>query len=502
MEHSVEGHLPLHEQAQSVEEKALKEFKEKLKVEGIEYDHVIHPDLILVRFLRARHHSVEQAFQMFTAHLEWRRKNDIDNILINPLKQNPNYDLLANYLPVWVHGVDKRGVPVIYERLGFMNFASLFTTIPAADFHHFHIHNIEKSKHKRIEVSQTANADLYSLTLVEDMSGISVSHLYAPAGTVYKEMLSIDEANYPETLHKIFVINSPFVVETTWKVVKTWLPIETQHKVFIIGEEFLDKLTTEIDITEIPIEFGGKCTKCGGEKCLTGDRGGEVNDKKPDGTRINEKKVRVAARKREEQTVQIKGKGRTLEWRWKVDGGDKIKFKIVKLTSSSSNNLENEKEAEEEEEEIEKEEDKGESGEWMKGSIPNVQSEAKYKFTWDNGYSIWRSKDITYWINIYGGQEEIKEISKRDRTGSKKEKKISEKRERSGSKSEEKISGEKRERSGSKEKISEKRERSGSKSEEKISEKRERSGSNSRKRERGSSGSKSSGSEKEDKETK
>jgi len=73
----------------------------------------------LLRFLVARDFILEKTIAMFTAFLEWRKINDVDNMngfIFSELKE------VRKVYPHGYHHTDKFGRPVYYERLGGLNY--------------------------------------------------------------------------------------------------------------------------------------------------------------------------------------------------------------------------------------------------------------------------------------------------------------------------------------------------------------------------------------------
>ena len=62
------------------QEKALELFKKYVKDNGIT-DHPMYDDYYMLRFLRARKFDMEKTILMFNNFMQWRKDNDVDNIL-------------------------------------------------------------------------------------------------------------------------------------------------------------------------------------------------------------------------------------------------------------------------------------------------------------------------------------------------------------------------------------------------------------------------------------
>ena len=55
-------------------------FKKYVKDNGIT-DHPMYDDYYMLRFLRARKFDMEKTILMFNNFMQWRKDNDVDNIL-------------------------------------------------------------------------------------------------------------------------------------------------------------------------------------------------------------------------------------------------------------------------------------------------------------------------------------------------------------------------------------------------------------------------------------
>ena len=73
------------------QEKALETFRKYIKDNNIT-DHPMYDDYYLLRFLRARKFDMDKTILMFTNFMDWRKENDVDNILEvrSDLNNQPN----------------------------------------------------------------------------------------------------------------------------------------------------------------------------------------------------------------------------------------------------------------------------------------------------------------------------------------------------------------------------------------------------------------------------
>ena len=74
-----------------------------------------------------------------------------------------------------------------------------------------------------------------------------------------KLFVTTDNVCYPETLGKMLVINAPWLVTTTWNIIKGWLDVRTVDKIEIISpEDSMARLRDFIEEDQIPAKYGGK----------------------------------------------------------------------------------------------------------------------------------------------------------------------------------------------------------------------------------------------------
>jgi hypothetical protein len=92
-----------------------------------------------------------------------------------------------------------------------------------------------------------------------------MSTLYQHAMRCLKVAADNDQKFYPESLHKLYVVNCPKIISYAWNIVKPWLDERTQKKIFFYKDhETKAKLLEDIDAECLPVELGGTCNCAGG----------------------------------------------------------------------------------------------------------------------------------------------------------------------------------------------------------------------------------------------
>ncbi|KAI7904987.1 CRAL-TRIO domain-containing protein [Cokeromyces recurvatus] len=76
-----------------------------------------------------------------------------------------------------------------------------------------------------------------------------------------KAIAEIVQHYYPETLHRLFIVNAPSAFTVMFKVIKHWLNPRTLEKIHVLGSDFQSVLLNYIDADSLPSFLGGTC-KC------------------------------------------------------------------------------------------------------------------------------------------------------------------------------------------------------------------------------------------------
>jgi hypothetical protein len=88
------------------------------------------------------------------------------------------------------------------------------------------------------------------------------------------QVISISDANYPETANRLFIINAPALFSTAWSYIKSLIDVRTASRVFILGSDYKTSLLEHIPSENLPIYLGGTCECTGVEGgCRNGDVG-------------------------------------------------------------------------------------------------------------------------------------------------------------------------------------------------------------------------------------
>ncbi|KAI9501428.1 CRAL-TRIO domain-containing protein, partial [Coemansia spiralis] len=198
-----------------------------------------HPDVLLLRFLRARKWKVDDALDMLLACLRWRLDEEID-WLVWVGESELNYALMQSGIGA-IHKMDRLGQPILYIPVRLNDPRAQ----PADQMVEYTIYLMEVSRillHPPVE----------KVCLVFDTTDMSISNM---DWTFFKTFLHYLEHYYPECLGLVLIYNASWVFNSLWKLIRPLLdPVVASKVQFVNSAAELQKF---IDPENLPIEYGG-----------------------------------------------------------------------------------------------------------------------------------------------------------------------------------------------------------------------------------------------------
>jgi CRAL/TRIO domain len=173
----------------------------------------------LLRFLVARGWSVKDGATMWKTAMEIRTKERYSEILTNGY-QPPV--VLRRYFPWGFIALDKSGYPVLYERIGKIDLIGLLQAVGQADFLKWVVHYHERQESLMRRVSSILGKDRNKFSVIIDMEGLNSRHFSMGTLNALKPRTVLEEKMWPETVKRLFLINTPrvsFVSSTTVEIV-------------------------------------------------------------------------------------------------------------------------------------------------------------------------------------------------------------------------------------------------------------------------------------------
>ena len=217
----------------------------------------------LIRYIRGYKDDAapsDKALEMLGKMLTWRETNHIEQVSKEKL---PKSEIFKSIWPSGLHGVGKDGHPILINRVGQVDGAKLTKEFTMDEVTKFHIQEMESlDAHKESE-SKSRGRRVYKHIVILDLKGLGMGHLKERFTTPMKQFISIDQDNYPETLHVMIVVNAGMLMKAAWKIAGAFIDPITKENIKFGSEH----LPTYIDAANLPKIYGGHCG-CAGGKCL------------------------------------------------------------------------------------------------------------------------------------------------------------------------------------------------------------------------------------------
>lgn len=249
--------------------KALNLLKLELKEAGQFLDR--HDDYLLCKFLRARKYDVAKAKTMLVECDQWRVEFKVDE-LVKSFVYEENAVVNTIY-PRYYHKTDKEGRPVYIEHLGKLNIKTLMQITTQERILQHYVVEYEKVSDVRFPAcSKVVGHRVETSTTILDLKNVPLMQ-FAQVYNFVKQVTAISQNYYPESLGKMFLINSPMFFSTVWNMIKGLLDEVTANKIHILGSDYSKTLLEHIDADSLPVCFGGNCSCQDQGGCEASDAG-------------------------------------------------------------------------------------------------------------------------------------------------------------------------------------------------------------------------------------
>lgn len=254
------------------EESAVHELRQKL----LEKDLLParHDDYhTLLRFLKARDLNIERTMRMWEEMLNWRKEYGTDTIL-EDFEFEELEEVLQNY-PQGYHGVDREGRPVYIERLGKAHPSRLMRITSIDRYLKYHVQEFERALNEKFPAcSIAAKRQICSTTTILDVQGLGFKNFTPTAASLLAAMSKVDNSFYPETLHRMFIVNAGSTFKRClWPAAQKFLDAKTIAKIQVLDPKASGKLLEAIDSSQLPEFLGGSCTCSVDGGCLRSNTG-------------------------------------------------------------------------------------------------------------------------------------------------------------------------------------------------------------------------------------
>eukprot|EP00457_Paulinella_chromatophora_P006858 gb/GEZN01006878.1/.p1 GENE.gb/GEZN01006878.1/~~gb/GEZN01006878.1/.p1 ORF type:complete len:421 (-),score=69.43 gb/GEZN01006878.1/:345-1586(-) len=374
--------------------------------EGLSMDE----DLNLYRFLRGYNFDVEQTSVALNKCLQWRKDNKVDELRDFALKTEycdlPDHEKIIKYAPAnEMHGYDNKGQPIGLARIGLTNPSALMAALTLDQIIRLTICNCEKKLHLLNKLSYEKGVIIRAVR-VTDLHGLGVMHMAKSTLDMYRGLISVVQANYPEMLGALYYVNVPWIFSSVFALVKPLLAPATLEKLKFCSGPADEELSKYMPKDVVPKFLGGQC-QCG--KCcpVLEEAAGltkvvvaradkfqftvEVPEPKVDAKESGDEAVskQETETKQTQQVKEKKPKNTVLvEWIFQTVSNN-IDFQLDFLPSKSDASVLVIPKAR-----VESHIDPGISGHYA------AEQAGTLTFTWDNTFSYLSSKTLLYRVDV------------------------------------------------------------------------------------------------------
>jgi len=233
------------------------EFKEMMeRYAGSLYaESVKNDDTFILKFLRDRSGNVKKALQLFATMMEWRHTENVDDALS---WRFDNISQVKEFYPHRFHSFDKEGRPIYIERVGQLDIDKTLKHMSLYDFTRYHILHWEFVQRVLFERgAQRVGHKVDQLVTIVDLSGLSLSLLNSTTIEFLQRIAKIDQEYYPDSAHKLYIVNVPWLFKAVWKILRPLLGARGRAKIEILRGNFGPILMDEIGVDALPDFLGG-----------------------------------------------------------------------------------------------------------------------------------------------------------------------------------------------------------------------------------------------------
>jgi hypothetical protein len=192
-------------------------------------------DTTILRFFRGQKLKEDAAYEALIKYATWRIEEDVDNIA--------NPETLAKF---------QKEIDAGKSVFGFRDLQGRPASYCWAHRHNASDRDIVQVKLLTIWILEglrkLAKPEEEQFVICFDLSRFGMSCMDYEAT---KQLVTILQASYPDTLSKLLIINAPFIFSACWVIIRGWLDPVTANKVQFIKKADLSKF---FDVEALPTE--------------------------------------------------------------------------------------------------------------------------------------------------------------------------------------------------------------------------------------------------------
>lgn len=177
----------------------------------------------------------EAAADVIRRCLEWRRTCDIEALAAAAPAQ---VDGLQRFDELWRYercGSDEWGHPCVWDHLGSASFAALLSELGEARVVALFMRRLEQLRVEKLAASAERHHAIYKHIFVLDLRGLSAGVLRRENRELLFRVARQLQASYPESMLRVFVVNSPMLFSVGWKLLQPGIDPVSWAKFKVVG---------------------------------------------------------------------------------------------------------------------------------------------------------------------------------------------------------------------------------------------------------------------------
>lgn len=218
------------------------------------------PQLTILRYLRANKFDELKTTEHIRRNVDWRIEHNVKGLIDMSPEEilGCDMDTLVSVFPHWQCGFDEAGRPVMYKQYSKLFQVDKLLQITTLDaIKKYHIWEQEACCRLCYEQSLKIGHIVETVSALVDIQGLSMTQLSKDFLAIVKSIAEIDQEQYPETLGKTYIINTPYAFPFVWRIVRPWLDPVTVSKINIFGSDYDETLKRDIGIHALPLTYNG-----------------------------------------------------------------------------------------------------------------------------------------------------------------------------------------------------------------------------------------------------
>jgi len=198
----------------------------------------------------------------FRAYLKYHGDFHSDDILSNQMLNTPKAlgaeQEMMDLFPLFIYGQDMEGHPIFWDDgSAFAKDANLKVFQGDKERVNLFRTRLMKRMHNlKLSASKRYGRMIYKHCLVMDLAAFN-SKKFVVDRKFHEQTTKEMSDLFPESLHRLYVINAPSAFRVAWKVIQTFLDPITAEKTKILGKDFIAEMIRDINLDMIPHKFGG-----------------------------------------------------------------------------------------------------------------------------------------------------------------------------------------------------------------------------------------------------